>query len=43
VLPLKTLLDEENSIQEGKLYESIVALEEGAHRAGLQLRQVEEL
>ncbi|HEY3706515.1 MAG TPA: chemotaxis protein CheB [Terracidiphilus sp.] len=33
VLSLKTLLDEENSMQERKLYEAIVALEEGADLA----------
>ncbi|UWZ82346.1 chemotaxis protein CheB [Occallatibacter riparius] len=33
VLSLKTLIDEENSMQERKLYEAIVALEEGADLA----------
>jgi len=33
VMSLKTLLDEENSMQERKLYEAIVALEEGADLA----------
>jgi two-component system chemotaxis response regulator CheB len=40
VMSLKTLLDEENSMQERKLYEAIVALEEGADLAEYASGQV---
>jgi two-component system, chemotaxis family, protein-glutamate methylesterase/glutaminase len=40
VMSLKTLLDEESSIQERKLYEAIVALEEGADLADYASGQV---
>jgi two-component system chemotaxis response regulator CheB len=41
-LPLKTLFEEHTSTQERKLYEAIVALEEGADLALFTARRVEE-